>query len=119
VNATTGLAVGAAFQELAVAAGQLPEAASTADAANVVAVEFGGGEVEKTGDPIQLVHGDPDIAGRTATAVAALGAGEGEAVRIPGTGDGGIAHGLAPQHFLYFFPEPQGQGSFRPTVASR
>jgi len=23
-----------------------------------------------------------------------------------------------PQHFLYFFPEPQGQGSFRPTLAS-
>jgi len=22
---------------------------------------------------------------------------------------------LAPQHFLYFFPLPQGQGSFRPT----
>ena len=23
-----------------------------------------------------------------------------------------------PWHFLYFFPEPQGQGSFRPTVGS-
>src|SRR5262249_20577806 len=26
-------------------------------------------------------------------------------------------HAFAPQHFLYFFPEPQGQGSFRPTLA--
>ena len=24
-------------------------------------------------------------------------------------------HALAPWHFLYFFPEPHGHGSFRPT----
>src|SRR5438128_11227886 len=28
-----------------------------------------------------------------------------------------INHALAPWHFLYFFPEPQGQGSLRPTFA--
>src|SRR5262249_8434812 len=27
------------------------------------------------------------------------------------------AHALAPWHFLYFLPEPQGQGSLRPTLA--
>jgi len=26
---------------------------------------------------------------------------------------------LAPQHFLYFLPDPQGQGSFRPTLDDR
>jgi hypothetical protein len=25
----------------------------------------------------------------------------------------GVSHLPVPQHFLYFFPEPQGQGSFR------
>src|SRR5215468_9918443 len=28
-----------------------------------------------------------------------------------------IDQALAPQHFLYFLPEPQGQGSLRPTLA--
>src|ERR1035437_6561763 len=30
---------------------------------------------------------------------------------------GGNSYGQAPQHFLYFLPLPQGQGSLRPTLA--
>src|SRR5216684_3246172 len=31
--------------------------------------------------------------------------------------NGRPTHALAPWHFLYFLPEPQGQGSLRPTLA--
>ena len=34
---------------------------------------------------------------------------------VPIDGDRGYA--FVPQHFLYFFPEPQGHGSLRPTLA--
>jgi hypothetical protein len=29
-----------------------------------------------------------------------------------------FSYAFAPQHFLYFFPDPQGQGSLRPTFAA-
>jgi len=36
-------------------------------------------------------------------------------VLLYASGEGRRAHALLPQHFLNFFPEPQGQGSLRPT----
>ena len=32
--------------------------------------------------------------------------------------DGKLPNFQAPQHFLYFLPEPQGQGSLRPTLTT-
>ncbi len=41
------------------------------------------------------------------------------AVRVVGDEKFGLAYAMRPQHCLYFFPLPQGQGSLRPMFCGR
>src|SRR5512136_2170940 len=75
-------------------------------------------QAEMAGDGFGFGGGDPDVTWSPAATIAALRAFEAQTVRVPGQRRSGIAHDSFPQHFLYFFPEPQGQGSLRPTAWS-
>ena len=119
VNRAAGEVGLRAEQELAIAVALLEEAQPGADTADVAFGEGVGCQVQLVGNGLALWNGDPNMAGGAATAIAAACAAEAESVSVPWWGGFGIAHEALPQHFLYFLPEPQGQGSFLPTVVSR
>ncbi len=103
-------------QELAIPVGVLQQAPAPTDASQVLAAELLGRELQKGRYRLGFFPIDPDISWCTAATTATAFAGKTEPVGIPVEAGIGSGHAGFPQHFLYFLPDPHGQGSFRPGV---
>ena len=117
-----GAGDGAGFftqEEFAIAVRFFEQAQTLADAADVRPSEVLERDAQVPGDGVTFGERDPYVARCAGAAFAAAGALEAEAVSERGRAVCGSVHACFPQHFLYFLPEPQGQGSLRPTVWSR
>jgi len=84
------------IEEDAIVVGLFAESAAGADLAGVDLLEFVEGDFEEVGDGLHLFLVDPDIAGGTGAAVAALGAGKTESILVPGFSFGFGAHRVRP-----------------------
>lgn len=93
IDAADGAAVGQTLEEDAIPAvwaGGLGQGPVSADFPGVLAEEIVAAELEVAGDVLDFAVIEPDVAGRAGAAVAAHGAGEFQAVGVPGLGLAGL-----------------------------